>query len=575
MSKASVKRVWKVPQEDRSRTGALAKALGVPRIVAHLLLQRGVESPDAAQIFLDPIGQRLSDPMSLTDMARAVARLEAARERGERVLVFGDYDVDGLSATAILFRGLQRFGIIDVDHTVPHRVVDGYGIHPEHVRLARENGVNLIVTVDNGISAFEAIDAANACGIDVIVTDHHKIDGRIPDAYAVVNPQREEPNHPAMHASGALVAFKLVQALEGRVPEEDLDLAALGVVADVMPLHGENRAVVAQGLAQMRRGLRCGLVHLARLARVDLDSVTAENIAFGLAPRINACGRLGDGQAALRLLLTDCEDEASFLANELHDINEERRTIEREILEEALACVERDLPADCRGIVLARRGWHQGVIGIVAARLMQRFGKPVVLIGIDDDGTGRGSARGPGDVDLAAAFSACQELLVQCGGHRAAAGLTVREENVPAFTEAFDRVLRGCMDGEEPVQCVEIDGHVGLSEVDASLLQTMARLEPFGHANPQPVLCAYGVNVVPNSIRELRGGHLRFLVKQGARSFAAIGFSMADRGVDDLRWDAVDIAFTPQFNTWRGETSIQLVLKDFRASVAEAEAGAG
>lgn len=571
MSKTSLKRIWKVPKEDRARTGTLAKALSVPRIVAHLLLQRGVDSPDAARIFLDPIAQRLSDPMLLTDMDRAVARLQHARERGERVLVFGDYDVDGLSATAIMFRGLQRFGIIDVDYMVPHRVTDGYGIHAEHVRATRARGVSLIVTVDNGISAFDALDEAKACGIDVIVTDHHKIDGRLPEAYAIVNPQREEPNHPAMHASGALVAFKVVQALEGRVPEEDLDLAALGVVADVMPLHGENRAVVAQGLAQMRRGRRCGLVHLARLARVELDGVTAENIAFGLAPRINACGRLGDGQAALKLLLTDCDDEASYLANELHCINEERRAIEREILEEALECVKRDLPADCRGIVLARRGWHQGVIGIVAARLMQRFGKPVVLIGIDDDGTGRGSARSVGDVDLAAAFSACQEWLVQYGGHRAAAGLTIREDRIAAFAEAFECVLRGCTNGEEPVQCVEIDGHVGLSELDAPLLQTMARLEPFGHANPQPVLCTYGVNVVPNSVRELRGGHLRFMVKQGARTFTAIGFSMAERALDELHWSSVDIAFTPQFNTWRGETSIQLVLKDFRASSGDTE----
>src|SRR5690606_11132413 len=218
-----------------------------------------------------------------------------------------------------------------------------------------------------------------ACGIDVIVTDHHKIDGRLPEAYATVNPQREEPNHPAMHASGALVAVKVVQALDGRVPGGERDLAALGVVGDMMTLNGENRAVVAQGLAQMRRGRRCGLVHLARLARVELDGVTAENIAFGLAPRINACGRLGDGEAALKLLLADCDDEASYLANELHCINEDRRVIEREMLEEALEFVKRDLPADCRGIVLARRGWLQGVIGIVAARLMQRFGKPLVL----------------------------------------------------------------------------------------------------------------------------------------------------------------------------------------------------
>jgi single-stranded-DNA-specific exonuclease len=333
-----------------------------------------------------------------------------------------------------------------------------------------------------------------------------------------------------------------------------------------MPLHGENRAVVAQGLAQMRNGLRPGLVHLARLARLELGDITAENIAFGLAPRLNACGRLGDGLAALSLLLTTCNEEAGGLAAVLDATNEERRAIERRILDEAIEAIETGAGGRGRAIVLSKRGWHQGVIGIVAARLLQRYCKPVVLIGIDHDGIGRGSARGIGDIDLAAAFIACQEWVVQCGGHRAAAGLTIREECIAPFEAAFDQVIRTQAPDDDVVQCIPIDGQVGLGEIEPALLQTMSRLEPFGHANPQPVLCTYGAQVIANSMRELRGGHVRFMVRQGSRTVAAIGFGMIDRWKQDLQYGEVDLAFTPQFNTWRGETTIQLVLKDFRAA---------
>jgi single-stranded-DNA-specific exonuclease len=567
MSRIPVRRIWQVPREDRAQTTALAEGLGLPRLAAHLLMQRGITTLEAARVFLRPMDQSLSDPYLLTDMDRAVDRLTKARHQGERVMVLGDYDVDGLSATAIMQRGLVRFGIVDCSYLIPHRMLDGYGMQAEHIRAAKEQQVSLVVTVDNGISAFEAAAAAASCGIDLIITDHHRIDGKLPEACAVVNPQREGAGHPLAHASGALVALKVVQALEGRVPEEDLDLAALGVVADVMPLHGENRVVVAQGLRQLRKP-RVGLMHLARLAQVELANLTAENIAFGLAPRINACGRLGDGMVAMKLLLTSCEDEASAVARRLHEFNEERRSIERQIFDDALELMEHTDGHE-HVIVLAKRGWHQGVIGVVASRLLQRFCRPVLLLGIDEAGVGRGSARGTGAVDLGAAFSQCQQWLVKWGGHRAAAGLTILEGDVAAFASALRDAIAAQASEGDPFEQVPIDGQVGLAELTPPLLQTLALLEPYGHANPQPVLCSYGVDVVPHSMRELRGGHLRCAVKQDSRVFTAIGFSMFDGEVCALEKGPVDIAFTPQFNTWRGETTIQLVLKDLRASAAD------
>lgn len=562
----SGRRVWRVAEQDRPRARALADACGLPPIVAHLLLQRGVESPDAARDFLRPRLELLSDPFLLTDMDAAVARITAARAAGEKTLVFGDYDVDGIASCAILEKGLRRFGVEAVECAMPLRLSEGYGLSPEHVAQAKAGGAALIITVDNGIKAHAAAAAARELGVDLIVTDHHAIDGPLPEAAAVVNPKRESPGYPGWHLCGAGVAFKLCTALNGT--PNDLDLAAIGTVADIVPLLGENRVIVALGLRHLAKHQRLGMAQLAAAARIPIEEIRAEHIAFQLGPRLNAAGRLDD--ALLGLDLMRCEDakRAARIAGELDAANQERRAIENAILAEATAELEAALRPEQRGIVLARRGWHSGVIGIVAARLQQRYARPAVLIAIGGDGIGKGSARGGPRFDMHAGLVACADLLVQFGGHKAAAGLTIAEERIPAFQEAFEaEALRQLGEGELITE-IAVDALAALSEIDAELLHALSLLEPLGARNPAPVLGCLGVEALPGSVRVLREAHLRLQVREGGRDFPAIGFGMGE-WAEKLPADGrVDIAFTPKFNTWNGATSIQLELKDIRPAGA-------
>lgn len=562
MSGVRGKRRWRIAEQVGGPARELAAALGVSPIVAHLLLLRGVDAPEEAARFLAPSLADLSDPLSLTGMAEAVARISRARDAGERILIFGDYDVDGVSATAILLNGLRRFGVTEVDHGMPLRLTEGYGLSPDHVTAAHEAGVSLVITVDNGISAHEAAERARALGVDLIITDHHSIENGLPEAVAVLNPKREPEDYVGRDLCGAGVAFKLATALNGT--PNDLDIAALGTVADIVPLLGENRVIVALGLKHMTRHRRLGLDRLARAAGVGLADVTSEHIGFQLAPRLNAAGRLDDALASLRLLMTDCPDEAAAMAGELSAANDERRQIEQGIFDDAVAGLDAFLTETQRGIVVARQGWHAGVIGIVASRLQRRYGRPVVMIAIDEDGTGRASARsGPG-FDMVSALAACQDLLVRFGGHRAAAGMTILEDNIDAFREAFEReALRQLGDGDLFTE-LPIDVLAGFSEVDSALLADLQRLEPFGHENPSPVFCTLGVSAVPQSVRVLKDRHLKLSLRQDGKVFSAIGFGMAEEYYSLDLSRPVDVAYVPQFNSWRGETTIQLLLKDMR-----------
>lgn len=560
MSRRGPDGVWRIAEVDREKTAALAKALDVPPIVAHLLRERDVRTQAEGQAFLSPSSSRFADPFGLTDMSRAVSRIEKARDRGEGIRVFGDYDVDGISGTAILLGALRRYGVARVDYDLPNRFGSGYGLHAAQIEEAHRSGVGLIVTVDNGINAREAASAAHACGVDLIVTDHHAIEGELPEAAAIVNPKREGPDHPSVNASGAAVAFKLGCALTGEI--KDLDLVALGTVADIVPLRGENRDLAAAGLEAMARGNRVGLAALARAAGIDLGRVRAENIAFQLGPRLNAAGRMGDARRGLELLLSESLEGASRLAGELNRANVERRGVENAIFEEADAEIQDDFDAEQRTIVIARRGWHPGVLGIVASRLQNEYHRAVVLVTLDEDGVGRGSARSVPELDVFEALGACREHLVRFGGHRAAAGLTIKEVDVPAFRDAFEVEARRRLPKEALEPAIDVDTVVSLNEIDSRLLNAIERLEPFGHGNPAPVFCSYNVEVLPDSVRELRGQHVRFSVRESGDTLTAIGFNMAGRMPPGA--SRIDLAYTPKFNTWKGQTSIQLVLKDLR-----------
>lgn len=566
MNALGVKRSWIVAPQDDTRVQALANALRLPPILAQLLLLRGLMTPEDAQRFLNPTLDQLSDPLLLSGMADAVQRITRARDKNEHVRVFGDYDVDGISGTAILVNGLRRFGLEHVSFDMPKRLTEGYGLDLEHVDEAIAQGVTLLITVDNGISAHEPARHARERGLDLIITDHHTIESGLPEALAVINPQREPDTYAGRHLCGAGVAFKLSTALNGT--PNDLDIAALGTVADIVPLMAENRVIVALGLKHIARHQRNGIAMLAKVAGIDLSSISSVDIGFQLGPRINAAGRLNNGLVALELLLSDCPDQARTMAQALDEANTERRNIEKDIFDEALEELEACFTPAQRGIVLAREGWHPGVIGIVASKIQGRYQRPVVIIAANDDGIGRGSARANGGFDMVAAFRDCQEHLVKFGGHRSAAGLTIKMDQVKDFCTSFENAAREQLGDGEIISEFRIDVMAAFSEIDAPLLHAIAKMEPLGHENPPPVFCTMGVEVIGTSVRILKDQHLKLNFRQGGVTLPAIGFNMAERFYTEDLTGAVDIAFTPQFNHWRGETTIQLLLKDIRPATA-------
>jgi single-stranded-DNA-specific exonuclease len=554
--------MWRFFEPDRAAVRRLAEESGLSPLVAQLLVQRGIGSAAAAQAFLQPRTQHLCDPFCLRGMQEAVERIQEARRRGEAVQVFGDYDVDGISATAIMVLALRRHGIERVSWGMPRRLTEGYGLRAEHVVAARGAGVSLIITVDNGISAHAAAARARALGIDLIVTDHHSIEQGLPDALAVVTPKREAPDHPCAQLSGAGVAFKVGAALNGRPYE--LDLAALGTVADVMPLLGENRVIVSLGLRHMARHQRVGLACLAEVARIKLETITAEQIAFQLAPRINAAGRLDDPLLALELLLAEHAEEAWEKACMLDAANDERRALERAMFQEAVEELDAFLRPEQRAIVVGRRGWHPGVVGIVAARLQARYQRPVVMIAFGEDGVGRGSARAGNGVNLAGAFGVCAAHLSRFGGHSAAAGLTIEEGRLAAFREQFEAEIARQLEMPAAEAGLQIDALAGLTQLDGGLVRTLEQMEPFGAANPAPVLATLGVELPGEQVRIVKDEHVKFTVSQEGRVFPAIAFGMAERHHREGWSGRVDVAYTPQLNSWRGETEVQLLVRDVR-----------
>jgi single-stranded-DNA-specific exonuclease len=496
----------------------------------------------------------------MAGMRDAVERILRSRSEHEHVRVVGDYDVDGISGAAVMVRALKRAGVDTVSFTIPHRLADGYGLNVGIVNRAAEDGVGLIVTVDNGSKSVDAVDRANALGIDVIVTDHHTVDESPPRAAAIVNPQLDGPFHPCAALSGAGVALKVGAALTGE--HHDIGLAALGTVSDIVSLLGENRAIVARGLRELSTAAHPGVATLAQRAGIDIETLRSEHIAFQLGPRINAAGRIGDPTVALRLLLAESADGCALMAEQLHAANEQRRRIESVITERAEVEAKRAVEAGHSMIVIGSSDWHQGVLGIVAAKLVDRYHRPVVLVAFGEDGLGKGSGRSPADFDLVEAIGKGEDLLVRFGGHRAAAGLTISETNFESFRERMAAHAGSYDPSANGNSSVDVDAIASFSEIDPQLLGGIDRLEPFGHGNLAPVLCTFGVEIVPESVRELRGGHASFSARHDGRQVKVIAFGFGDKIPLRALAGPADIAYTPKLNTWRGDTTIQLQLKD-------------
>ncbi|HXM39218.1 MAG TPA: single-stranded-DNA-specific exonuclease RecJ [Gemmatimonadales bacterium] len=548
---------------DPAATRALADELRIPEPLAALLVQRGLASPELAKAFLRPDLERLSDPLCWADMPVAVELLVRAVRERRPILVHGDYDVDGQCAAAMLTRILRSAGGI-VHAFVPHRIRDGYDFGPAGLAEAQRVGAGVIITCDCGITAVDAVAAARAAGIDVIVTDHHLPGDQLPPANAVLDPRRADCSSAEKNLCGTGVAFKLAQALvpalglSPNLPLHFLDYVALATIADVVPLVGENRILVRHGLKMLADSRWVGLRALVETAGLGGKPLRAGHVGFILAPRLNAVGRIGDANDGLRLLLTEDPQEAARIARELETINARRQAMDQQIQDEAIELADKILTPDCTdcALVLAADGWHPGVIGIVASRLVERYGRPTFLIGWDESGeVGRGSGRSIAGFDLHGALHRVGAHLEKYGGHTMAAGLTIRRANYDAFRVAFLAVAGELLGPDDLAPSQRVDLEVPLGLMNEDLERLMRHLEPCGAGNPAPVFGVRNARAV--GARRVGTNHLRFTLDDGSGVLPAIGFRWADAVPEGWLEHPLDVAFRLERDEWQGRVTLQ------------------
>ena len=548
---------------------ALAAELRLPPLICRLLLVRGHATVEPAKEFLRPRLERLHSPHSLPDAAVAVERLVRAVWDAETVLIHGDYDVDGICATTLLTRSLRYFGARPVPF-IPRRLQDGYDLSEAGVRAAREAGAGLVVTCDCGTSALKPIRALCDSGIDVIVTDHHLPGGPLPECLAVLNPKRAGSEYPDRDLAAVGVAFKLMLALAEKLGANAnfvynmLDLVALATIADVAPLRGENRIFARYGLRLMAETPHQGLRALMRASGVDGKTLTAGRIGFILAPRLNAAGRIGHAMQGVELLLSDSEPQSNRIARELEEMNRRRQDIDRATLEEARRRIDTIDLDNTFGIVLAEQGWHPGVIGIVASRIVEETGRPAVLIALDGN-EGKGSGRAPGPFDLHAGLSECKDLLIRFGGHKAAAGVTIDASRVAEFAQRFNDVARSKLSREDLQPELRIDAEISIDDVTDELEGVLRHFEPFGVGNPTPVFVSRGVrlSMAPRLVGT-DGLKLRIATANGDRD--ALGWGMGDLALEIRPETVIDLAYRLERDTYQGVSRLQLRIADLRLS---------
>ncbi|MFB9279222.1 single-stranded-DNA-specific exonuclease RecJ [Cohnella cellulosilytica] len=561
---------WDMPRPSGERESELMAELGVGRLVAGVLARRDWNSPEEARAFLDPSSEELLDPYRMKGMAEAVERIGRAVREGERIRVYGDYDADGVTSTALMIRLLTELGA-SFDTYIPHRSREGYGLNNPALDLAAAAGVRLLITVDNGISAAEQIAYAASLGIDVVVTDHHEPPEQLPsEAVALVNPKQRDCPYPFKGLCGAGVVFKLAHAMLGRPVPEYADLAAIGTIADLMPLTGENRIIARMGLARLRQSPPPGIRALAQVAGIDIGEISSGRIGFSLAPRLNAGGRLEHADSAVKLLAASSEAEAEVYAQELDRLNTERQELVERTVEEAdemwLKLREADGEKPRRAIVLAKEGWNAGVAGLVASKLVERYYRPAVILAIDaETGLCKGSARSIDGFDLYAALTDCADLLEHYGGHQAAAGMTLRTDLVAELGERLDRIAAERLTDEDWQPKRRVDLCVALEEVTLRAVDQLAALEPFGSGNPTPRVVVQDVVIKECRTMGKENKHLRLTVEQAGRSLEVVAFGMGpqrDRMAPGLR---VDLLGELSVNEWNGNRKTQMMFQDFRS----------
>lgn len=565
-------RKWEVRPLDKERAAAFAQTYGVPFFLAMLMNIRGLDDAAHLREFLGE-GEPLSDPFLLKDMDKAAARITRAVDNMEKIAVYGDYDADGVTSTAMLYSYLETRGA-DVIFYIPQREGEGYGMNMGAVEYLKEQGVSLIVTVDNGISSVQEVARANELGIDVVVTDHHRPQEILPDAVAVVDAYRPDDTSPYKHFSGVGIAFKLLMALEdGAGDVEDLleaysDLAAIGTIGDIVPLTGENRTLIRAGLERLSQSDRPGVQALLENAGIAGKALTSTNVAFTLVPRINATGRMGAPERAVRLLISGYEKEAKVLSEEICADNEERRRVEAEIAEAAFADIEAKGYMKDRVVVVDGENWHHGVIGIVASRVTERCGKPCMIISRGET-EAKGSGRSIEGFSLFEAICACGDLLIKFGGHPMAAGITLKPENIEAFRKRINQYATEHFP-QMPTQTVTLDCKLNPAALSVSMAQSLTQLEPFGNGNPQPVFGLFNMelsNVTPVG----GGGHLRLTLEKNGAVITAMRFNTKPEELPYHIGDKIDLAVQLEAREFRGQPSLTVIVRDMKFAAFNTE----
>ncbi len=564
------KKKWVMMYKDHRAEDVMkiSKELSLPPVIATILMNRGITEPDT---FIHPTEQALLDPFLMKGMDKATKRIIEAMDKGEKIAIYGDYDVDGITSTAIMVRFLRSHKA-DVMYYIPDRLEEGYGINKGAIDKIAESGVTLLITVDCGITAVGEICYAKEKGIDTIITDHHECKDEIPDAYCLLNPKQPDCPYPFKKLAGVGVAFKLLQALTIKMRfhmreliEEYVDLVAIGTVADVMPLVGENRIIVKRGLELLSYTMNKGVRALAEIAEINLSNVQTGTIGFMIAPRINAAGRMGDPRCAVELLLATDDMTARRYAEQLNNENRERQETEISILEEALEMIE-NTPSykDDYVLVLSHDQWHHGIIGIVASKISERFHKPCILISTDET-AGKGSGRSIRSFNLFKALEHCQDTLLKFGGHDLAAGLSVAPGQIDAFREKINEYAKSSLTEEDFMPLLYLDSELPAPYINMNTAERLSVLEPYGMGNASPLFFARKMMV--SQIRSLsEGKHVKLTLRSGEFSIDAVGFNMGELNETLKNDDIIDIAFNLDINIYRGMRQLQVLLKDVKLS---------
>ncbi|OES44272.1 single-stranded-DNA-specific exonuclease RecJ [Domibacillus iocasae] len=556
---------WSLKEVDRTKSEAFAEEVGTSPLAASLLLGRGITEKEEARAFLFDEGVTFHDPFLLKDMDKAIGRIRQAREQEEAVLVFGDYDADGVSSTSVLLTALRDYGVL-ADYYIPNRFTEGYGPNEPAFRHAKESGFGLIITVDTGISGVHEAQVAKEIGIDLIITDHHEPGPELPEALAIIHPKHPDGTYPFGYLAGVGVALKVAHALYGKVPEHLLDLAAIGTIADLVPLNGENRLIAKKGISALRQSERPGIVALCKQTGTEQSSINEETVGFMIGPRINAAGRLDDAGPAAELMLTEDAEEAMMLAEEIDALNKQRQTIVNEMAKEAIEMVNQDYPPDQYPVIIVgKEGWNPGVVGIVASRLTDTFYRPAIVLGLDSEkGIAKGSARSIKGFDLFKSLSTCRDILPHFGGHPMAAGMTLSIDNVDELRRRMVDIANDTLTAEDFTPIIQVDGEASVSDITVQGIEELNKLAPFGMNNPKPLFVIQDAKITSMKKIGANQAHLKAAFEKDGQTIDGIGFGMGDYADQIAKTSDVSVIGELSINEWNNMRRPQLMLRDMR-----------